>query len=406
MAGVNVESILEAEGHLVDSQILTSVFDAVIRHDSAFEVLSFDIGRTNEDYSRLRLKVSAPDQSRLSSLLEELLALGCHPLAENGRDGAARRQGRLRARGLLLHHQPPHRRPPRRALDRGRAAADGRRDHRRGRRGDVPQAARRAARRSHRLRQRRHPRRARVPRARPARLRVHDQRDLVGAAGRGQHRQDRRDDARHQARRRQDRVRDGPGGRAHRRHQLFQRHRPQGLRERGAVRQRAGRPRRRARAVRHVARRRPGSRLTGEGRPPQPHAGDQRREPRRRHPGRGRQRRPEVRHHVRAREARRALRARRQHPRRRAARRHRDGPRRGAGRLRRGADRREAGADAVDDAARHRRRQHAAGVGEGDLRRHQPRRRDEARRPGIQSDDRPRHRRRVVPAAARGETGA
>jgi lysine-ketoglutarate reductase/saccharopine dehydrogenase-like protein (TIGR00300 family) len=82
MAGVNVESILEAEGHLIDSQILTSVFDAVIRHDSAFEVLSFDIGRTNEDYSRLRLKVSAPDQSHLSSLLEELLALGCHPLAE------------------------------------------------------------------------------------------------------------------------------------------------------------------------------------------------------------------------------------------------------------------------------------------------------------------------------------
>ncbi len=79
---MNVESILEAEGHLVDSQILTSVFDAVIRHDSTFEVLSFDIGRTNEDYSRLRLKVSAPDQPRLSSLVEELLALGCHPLAE------------------------------------------------------------------------------------------------------------------------------------------------------------------------------------------------------------------------------------------------------------------------------------------------------------------------------------
>jgi lysine-ketoglutarate reductase/saccharopine dehydrogenase-like protein (TIGR00300 family) len=79
---VNVESILEAEGHLVDSQILTSVFDAVIRHDSAFEVLSFDIGRTNEDFSRLRLKVSAPDQARLTSLLEELVTLGCHPLGE------------------------------------------------------------------------------------------------------------------------------------------------------------------------------------------------------------------------------------------------------------------------------------------------------------------------------------
>ena len=79
---MHVESILEAEGHLVDSQILTSVFDAVIRHDSAFEVLSFDIGRTNEDYSRLRLKVTAPDAATLASLLEELVTLGCHPLAE------------------------------------------------------------------------------------------------------------------------------------------------------------------------------------------------------------------------------------------------------------------------------------------------------------------------------------
>jgi lysine-ketoglutarate reductase/saccharopine dehydrogenase-like protein (TIGR00300 family) len=79
---VSVESILEAEGHLVDSQILTSVFDAVIRHDSAFEVLSFDIGRTNTDYSRLRLKVTSPDQAKHASLLEELLAQGCHPLAE------------------------------------------------------------------------------------------------------------------------------------------------------------------------------------------------------------------------------------------------------------------------------------------------------------------------------------
>jgi len=80
---VKVESILEAEGHLVDSQILTSVFDAVIRHDSAFEVLSFDIGRTNTDFSRLRLKVTSPDQATLTSLLEELVTLGCHPLAES-----------------------------------------------------------------------------------------------------------------------------------------------------------------------------------------------------------------------------------------------------------------------------------------------------------------------------------
>ena len=75
-------SVVEAEGHLVDSQILTGIFDAVIRYDSAFEVLDFHIGRTNEDFSRLRLKVTSPSDSVLQNLLEELLHLGCHPEAE------------------------------------------------------------------------------------------------------------------------------------------------------------------------------------------------------------------------------------------------------------------------------------------------------------------------------------
>jgi lysine-ketoglutarate reductase/saccharopine dehydrogenase-like protein (TIGR00300 family) len=75
-------SVVEAEGHLVDSQILTGIFDAVIRYDSAFEVLDFHIGRTNEDFSRLRLKVTSPSDSVLQGLLEELLHLGCHPEAE------------------------------------------------------------------------------------------------------------------------------------------------------------------------------------------------------------------------------------------------------------------------------------------------------------------------------------
>lgn len=81
-------SVVEAEGHLVDSQILTGIFDAVIRYDSAFEVLDFHIGRTNEDFSRLRLKVTSPSDSVLQNLLEALLHLGCHPEAE--RDAVTR----------------------------------------------------------------------------------------------------------------------------------------------------------------------------------------------------------------------------------------------------------------------------------------------------------------------------
>jgi lysine-ketoglutarate reductase/saccharopine dehydrogenase-like protein (TIGR00300 family) len=85
-----------AQGHLIDSQILTRIFDVVIERGGAFEVLAFDIGRTNDEYSRLTLKVSAPDEGALAALVETLIPLGCHTAVENDalvresdRDGAA-----------------------------------------------------------------------------------------------------------------------------------------------------------------------------------------------------------------------------------------------------------------------------------------------------------------------------
>jgi lysine-ketoglutarate reductase/saccharopine dehydrogenase-like protein (TIGR00300 family) len=81
--------VVEAEGHLVDSQLLTVIFDRVIARGGAFEVLQFELGRTNEDYSRLRLKVAAPTASALQELIEELVPLGCRPAVQ--RDALVRR---------------------------------------------------------------------------------------------------------------------------------------------------------------------------------------------------------------------------------------------------------------------------------------------------------------------------
>jgi lysine-ketoglutarate reductase/saccharopine dehydrogenase-like protein (TIGR00300 family) len=80
--GSGFSSTVDAEGHLIDSQILAGIFDAVIRHHSSFEVLDFSIGRTNTEFSRLKLKVTSPTADLLDALLEELLTLGCHPEAE------------------------------------------------------------------------------------------------------------------------------------------------------------------------------------------------------------------------------------------------------------------------------------------------------------------------------------
>ena len=88
-------AVVEAEGHLIDSQILNNIFDTVIERGGQFEVLHFEIGRTNEEFSRLRLKVSAPAAEPLQLLLEELMPLGCRAVEEQDallkiadRDGA------------------------------------------------------------------------------------------------------------------------------------------------------------------------------------------------------------------------------------------------------------------------------------------------------------------------------
>jgi lysine-ketoglutarate reductase/saccharopine dehydrogenase-like protein (TIGR00300 family) len=74
--------VVEAEGHLIDSQLLNMIFDKVIERGGSFEVLHFDIGRTNNDFSHLRLKVTASGATSLQRLVEELMPLGCHPVRE------------------------------------------------------------------------------------------------------------------------------------------------------------------------------------------------------------------------------------------------------------------------------------------------------------------------------------
>jgi lysine-ketoglutarate reductase/saccharopine dehydrogenase-like protein (TIGR00300 family) len=69
--------LVEAEGHLIDSQLLNAMFDTVVRHDAAFEVLDFRIGRTNDEPSFVSMRVTAPADDVLSELLAELVGLGC-----------------------------------------------------------------------------------------------------------------------------------------------------------------------------------------------------------------------------------------------------------------------------------------------------------------------------------------
>src|SRR5438552_18971059 len=74
---MSVTEVVEAEGHLIDSQLLNAMFDTVVRHDGSFEVLEFRIGRTNDEPSFVSMRVTAPAPDTLSELLAELVGLGC-----------------------------------------------------------------------------------------------------------------------------------------------------------------------------------------------------------------------------------------------------------------------------------------------------------------------------------------
>ena len=40
---------IEAEGHLIDSGLLSAIFDKIIEFKASYEIVTFDIGRTNDD---------------------------------------------------------------------------------------------------------------------------------------------------------------------------------------------------------------------------------------------------------------------------------------------------------------------------------------------------------------------
>jgi len=69
---------IELEGHIIDSGIMTLVFDRIMDMGGNFEILIFEVGKKKTDPSYARLSVNAPDESRLEGILSELYRLGAH----------------------------------------------------------------------------------------------------------------------------------------------------------------------------------------------------------------------------------------------------------------------------------------------------------------------------------------
>ena len=73
-----VSETVEAEGHLIDSGNFQSILTTIVEHGSEYEILRFDVGRKNEEGSRLTLKLTAATTDRLQDLLARLSVFGCY----------------------------------------------------------------------------------------------------------------------------------------------------------------------------------------------------------------------------------------------------------------------------------------------------------------------------------------
>jgi lysine-ketoglutarate reductase/saccharopine dehydrogenase-like protein (TIGR00300 family) len=73
---------IAAEGHLIDSGLLSAIFDKIIEFKGAYEILHFDIGRTNDDPSRIEMRISVADAATLDDVLQQLTGFGCHPVGD------------------------------------------------------------------------------------------------------------------------------------------------------------------------------------------------------------------------------------------------------------------------------------------------------------------------------------
>lgn len=75
-------AVVQIEGHIVDSDILSDVFDVIIKAGGKFEIREFDIGKTNVETSTARLRISATTQEKLDLILNLLSTKGCFVVSE------------------------------------------------------------------------------------------------------------------------------------------------------------------------------------------------------------------------------------------------------------------------------------------------------------------------------------
>jgi lysine-ketoglutarate reductase/saccharopine dehydrogenase-like protein (TIGR00300 family) len=74
-----IEKEIEVEGHLIDSMILTRIWDRIIELGGDFETIEFRVGKHKTDTSYARILVKGRSPQHLENILREIYLLGAVP---------------------------------------------------------------------------------------------------------------------------------------------------------------------------------------------------------------------------------------------------------------------------------------------------------------------------------------
>jgi lysine-ketoglutarate reductase/saccharopine dehydrogenase-like protein (TIGR00300 family) len=78
------EKSIEIKGHLIDSMILTRIFDKIMDLKGNFNVLEFNVGKKKDELSYARLLISGKNKKHLNQLLESVFIEGAQPTKIDG----------------------------------------------------------------------------------------------------------------------------------------------------------------------------------------------------------------------------------------------------------------------------------------------------------------------------------
>jgi hypothetical protein len=70
--------LFQAEGHLIDSGLLSGILNTILQENGDYRISSFHVGKQPEEISRLSISVSAESQEHLQHIADRLTSFGVY----------------------------------------------------------------------------------------------------------------------------------------------------------------------------------------------------------------------------------------------------------------------------------------------------------------------------------------